>query len=377
MRVPTSLQTALDHRRKDGMFRSLRPLTGQIDLCSNDYLGASRKIVPPLDQLPLHSIGATGSRLVSGTHKGHLDFEAFLASFHATEAALLFGSGYEANLGLLSASGSRHDTIIYDDRIHASMRDGIRLSMARSFSFHHNDLDDLRSKIPLVRGDCFIAVESLYSMDGDQAPLAELCALAEETGAYLLVDEAHATGIYGAKGEGLVQHLGLQNRVFARIHTFGKALGFKGACVVGPALVRDTLVNFSRPFIYSTAPDLFSVRLMREAYEVTQMLHEERAALFALIEQFRAIRREFPTLQFLDSESPIQGLIIPGNEQVLQVEAALHDAGFAARAIRSPTVPQGEERIRICLHSFNTPQEFRAALTIASDVSEVRRVCGI
>jgi 8-amino-7-oxononanoate synthase len=359
------------------MFRSLRSHAGQIDLCSNDYLGASRRICAPTASRGVDAVGATGSRLVSGTHNEHLAFEQFLATFHQTESALLFGSGYEANLGLLSATGSRHDTIIYDDRIHASMRDGIRLSMARSFSFHHNDLDDLRSKIPLVRGDCFIAVESLYSMDGDQAPLAELCALAEETGAYLLVDEAHATGVYGEKGEGLVQHLGLQDRVFARIHTFGKALGFKGACVVGPAILRDTLVNFSRPFIYSTAPDLLSVSLMREAYQVTQQLEGERLALFALIEQFRAMRAQFPELRFLESESPIQGVLVPGNEAVLHVEAALREAGFAARAIRSPTVAQGEERIRICLHSFNTRDELHAALSVAAEASAPRRVCGI
>lgn len=377
MRVPNSLQTALDHRRQNGMFRSLRPLTGFIDLCSNDYLGATRLIKLAASEADGSPLGASGSRLVSGTHEGHIEFERFLAEFHRCESALLFGSGYEANLGLLSATGSRHDTIIYDDKIHASMRDGIRLSMARSFSFHHNDLNDLRSKIPLVRGECFIAVESLYSMDGDQAPLAALCELAEETGAYLLVDEAHATGVYGARGEGLVQHLGLHDRVFARIHTFGKALGFKGACVVGPEILRDTLINFSRPFIYSTAPDLVSVAHMREAYEVTQTLQGERLKLFALVEEFQKLRRDFPSLRFLESDSPIQGIVIPGNDEVLAVESALHDAGFAARAIRSPTVPQGEERIRICLHSHNTIEELRSALAVATEATQLRRVCGL
>ena len=376
MRVPNSLQTALDLRRQGGMLRSLRSLAGYVDLCSNDYLGASAKIQVSSNAIGWGSVGASGSRLVSGTHKEHLLFEDFLAEFHQTEAALLYGSGYEANLGLLSATGSRHDTIIFDDRIHASMRDGIRLSMARSFSFHHNDLADLRSKIPLVRGDCFIAVESLYSMDGDRAPLEQLCQLAEETGAYLLVDEAHATGVYGEGGTGLVQSLGLQDRVFARIHTFGKALGFKGACVVGPRILRDTLVNFSRPFIYSTAPDLMSVALMRAAYEVARTLDAERASLFTLISQFRQLRGEFPGLRFLDSDSPIQGIVIPGNDEVLAVELALSEAGFAARAIRSPTVVRGEERIRICLHSYNTISELRTALTIASEACSTRRVCG-
>jgi 8-amino-7-oxononanoate synthase len=214
-------------------------------------------------------------------------------------------------------------------------------------------------------------------MDGDQAPLTALCELAEETGAYLLVDEAHATGVYGARGEGLVQHLGLHDRVFARIHTFGKALGFKGACVVGPDILRDTLINFSRPFIYSTAPDLVSVAHMREAYEVTQTLQGQRLKLFALVEEFQKLRRDFPSLRFLESDSPIQGIVIPGNDEVLAVESALHDAGFAARAIRSPTVPQGEERIRICLHSFNTIEELRSALAVATEATQLRRVCGL
>jgi 8-amino-7-oxononanoate synthase len=214
---------------------------------------------------------------------------------------------------------------------------------------------------------CCIAVESVYSMDGDIAPLSELCTIAEEFGAYLIVDEAHATGVFGARGEGVVQSLGLANRVFARVHTFGKALGYRGACVVGPAALRCYLINFARPFIYSTAPDKLSVELMRGAYELARGAHQERGALWALVDEFRALRGEFPLLEFLDARSPIQGVVIPGNAAVVAAERALTAAGYAARAIRSPTVPMGRERIRLCLHAYNSITELRQALAVISD----------
>lgn len=352
------------------MLRYLRELDGGVDLCSNDYLGIARRLSPPAG---IAEGGATGSRLVSGTTHDHLELEGFLATCHQTEAALLFGSGYEANLGLLSALGTRHDTIIYDDLIHASLRDGIRLSAARSFSFRHNDLDDLRRKMSAARGECYIVVESVYSMDGDIAPMTELCKLARSTGAFLIVDEAHSTGVYGGHGEGLVQDLGLQGDIFARVHTFGKALGYRGACVVGSALLRDYLINFSRPFIYSTAPDLHSLAMIRQAYERAREATSERARLRALIEHLRALRARYPEIEFLDSATPIQGVIIGDNEEAIRVESALRSAGIHARAIRAPTVPSGTERIRLCLHSFNTEFEIeQAILAIAETLGERR-----
>jgi 8-amino-7-oxononanoate synthase len=321
-------------------------------------------------------VGATGSRLVSGTTQCHEDLEDFLAQFHNTSAALLFGSGYEANLGLLGSIGTRHDTIIYDEYVHASMRDGIRLSNARSFSFRHNDVDDLRKKLSAARGDVFVAVESLYSMDGDTAPLRALCELCNEVGAHLIVDEAHSTGLFGGHGEGLVQSLALERNVFARVHTFGKAVGYRGAIIVGSETLREYLINFARPFIYSTAPDLITVRYMDAAYRLMSNAHEERAALQALVNGMKELQREFSTLEFLASDTPIQGVIIPTNEAVLAAEARLQDAGFFAKAIRSPTVPLGSERIRLCLHSFNTLDEIRESLAIISDTTSVKVVHG-
>ena len=372
-RNPKSIQEALRHRRETQALRRLVPVCGGVDLCSNDYLGLSRKLAEL--NLALESkhgmMGATGSRLVSGTTQAHEDLEDFLSQFHNASASLLFGSGYEANLGLLGSIGTRHDTIIYDEYLHASMRDGIRLSNARSYSFRHNDIEDLRRKISAARGDVFVAVESLYSMDGDTAPLRALCELCNEVGAHLIVDEAHATGVFGDHGEGLVQSLGLSSSVFARVHTFGKAVGYRGAIVVGSETLREFLINFARPFIYSTAPDLMTVRYIDVAYRLMSKAHQERAALRALVDGMRDLQRECISLKFLASDTPIQGVIIPTNEAVLAAEARLQDAGFFAKAIRSPTVPQGSERIRLCLHSFNTLEEVRESLAIIANVKAV------
>lgn len=368
-RDPKSIQKALDDRRKSYALRQLVPVTGGIDLCSNDYLGISRKLASMhlAPSCEYGVLGATGSRLVSGTTRAHEDLESFLAEFHGARSALLFGSGYEANVGLLSSIGTRHDTIIYDEFVHASMRDGIRLSAARSYSFRHNDLEDLRRKVAQARGDLFVAVESLYSMDGDIAPLRELCELCEELGAYLIVDEAHATGVYGKRGEGLVQREGLESRVYARVHTFGKGVGYRGAIVVGSEALREYLVNFARPFIYSTAPDLLTLRYIDTAYRAMADAHEERARLRALIDGVRVLPVEFPALSFLQSESPIQGVVLTSNERVLAAEEALQGAGFFAKAIRSPTVPPGSERIRLCLHAYNTLDEVRECLARIAD----------
>ena len=377
-RNPKSILEALGKRRETHALRRLVPVSGGVDLCSNDYLGLSRKLAEMSLSLASQSgiMGATGSRLVSGTTQAHEDLEDFMAQFHNAAAALLFGSGYEANLGLLGSIGARHDTIIYDEYVHASMRDGIRLSNARSYSFRHNDIEDLRKKIAVARGEVFIAVESLYSMDGDTAPLGALCELCNEVGAYLIVDEAHATGVFGDHGEGLVQSLNLESSVFARVHTFGKAVGYRGAIVVGSETLREYLINFARSFIYSTAPDLMTLRYIDAAYRLMANAHEERAALRSLVDGMKGLQREFSGLEFLASETPIQGVIIPTNEAVLAAEARLEDAKFFAKAIRSPTVPQGAERIRLCLHAFNTLEEVREALAVIAENTAVKVVHG-
>ncbi len=361
----------LAQRAEQGALRALQVLSTGCDLCSNDYLGVARRLstreciervlAECQERAPL---GATGSRLVSGTTEAHLDLEAYLASVHRADSALLFGSGYEANVGLLSSVARRSDTILYDELVHASMRDGVRLGVARNYSFAHNDVADLRRKISQASGEVYVAVESIYSMDGHRAPLAEIVQVCRETGAYLIVDEAHSTGIYGTGGAGLAVELGLEGALFARVHTFGKAVGFRGACVVGSREITRFLVNFARPFIYSTACDLVALAFMREAYRMVQDASTERAALFALLEAMRELKREFAALQFVESESAIQGVIVPGNRAVVAAERALQEAGFQVKAIRSPTVPEGSERLRLSLHSYNTVEELRAALAV-------------
>lgn len=374
-RIPVSVSEALSRRMQDGALRVVTPAQDGVDLCSNDYLGLARQL-GHVCSTPAHGLarlGATGSRLVSGSTLAHEEVEHFLACFHATEAALLFGSGFEANIGLLGSLGGRGDTILYDELVHASMRDGVRLSIARSHSFRHNDVDDLRRKLQRATGDCFVAVESLYSMDGDCAPLQELCALCRESGAHLIVDEAHATGVYGHQGEGLVQANGLANEVFARVHTFGKALGYRGACVVGSRELRDYLINFARSFVYSTACDLFSLRCIREAYELMAEARRERLSLQHLIGAWAEMAAAYHNVQFLRSASPIQGIVVPGNDFVVRLERRLLEAGFFVRAIRSPTVPRGSERLRICLHSFNRVSELAELLSYVDQLQEMYR----
>ncbi len=383
-RIPEHFQNQHRERLAKDAVRSLRIEDGGIDLSSNDYLGIARRLASSeicsniiaalkeaqsnAEQLSLSRIGATGSRLVSGTTRQHQELESLLAEFHQAEAALLFGSGYEANIGLLSSIASRTDTILYDELVHASMRDGIRLSSARAHSFRHNDLEDLAKKLGHARGECFIVIESLYSMDGDRAQLIQIIELAERFGAYLVVDEAHATGIYGPKGAGCVAELGLSNRVLARVYTFGKALGYRGACVVGGASLREHLINSARSFIYTTAPDRVSLCFIEQAYSILQAADQERAQLQELIKAVNLLKSDYRDLSFLPSDSPIQGVLVPGNSLALLTERALRDAGYLARAIRAPTVPRGTERIRICLHSFNSAGQVAAAFDVIRGV---------
>ena len=243
----------LNERQEQNAFRRLLLPQGKTDLCSNDYLGIVRnQLIEKQLGESAHTAyrhGSTGSRLLAGNYALVEETEKMLAAFHDAEAGLIFNSGYDANLGLLSCVPQRGDTIIYDYLSHASLRDGIRLSFAQSFSFKHNDLADLEKRLQAATGTIFVVTESVFSMDGDMAPLTAISDLCRQYGAHLIVDEAHATGVVGAKGEGLVQQLNLQTACFARVHTFGKAVGCHGAIVLGSDRLRNYLVNFCRSFI--------------------------------------------------------------------------------------------------------------------------------
>ncbi len=218
-----------------------------------------------LDKNELPS-GATGSRSITGNSQLAEETEQLIANFHGREAALIFNTGYMANVGLFSCIAGKGDTFISDEYIHASMIDGMRLSYANRLRFKHNDIADLEKKLKIATGNKIVAVESIYSMDGDEAPLKEIVAACKKHDALLIVDEAHATGVYGDKGDGLVCKYGLQNDVYAVVHTFGKALGLHGAVVTGSKVLRNFLLNQARSFIFTTALPPHNYLLVQKAY---------------------------------------------------------------------------------------------------------------
>lgn len=346
---------------------SLRSLTiegkDMIDFSSNDYLGIVKNKLIERSIDPHLSHGSTGSRLLSGNYELIEETEKFLADFHQAEAGLIFNSGYDANTGLLSGVPQKNDTIIYDQLSHASLRDGIRLSFANAFSFLHNDLQDLERKLIRVNNDHqkFVVTESVFSMDGDVAPLKEISALCEKYNAALIVDEAHATGVIGSKGEGLVQQLNLQEKCFARVHTFGKACGAHGAIILGSEKLKKYLINYSRQFIYSTSLPPSSTAAIKISYETFPSMEMERKHLQQLAEIFKNISSKF---KILKSETPIQAIIIPGNEEVKRIANICRKNKFDIRPILYPTVPKGQERLRIVLHSFNTIEEVQALVNM-------------
>jgi 8-amino-7-oxononanoate synthase len=355
------LSAYLQKRKDENALRALTVKSDLIDFSSNDYLGFSRSVELAgsiqkfIDESKTTANGSTGSRLLSGNSHFAEELEKHIASYHNAEAALIFNSGYDANVGLLSCIARKGDTVIYDELVHASMHDGIRLNHADVFKFRHNDAAHLEERLKAAAGTVFVAVESLYSMDGDAAPLREIARLCEQYHASLIVDEAHATGVIGEKGRGQVCSLGLEEKVFARVHTFGKGLGVHGAAVLGNRILREYLINFSRAFIYTTALPFHSLAGIRCAYDLLDHSDAEMNKLHDLIKLFKA--RIGGKASLMESHSPVQCVIVPGNNEVKQVSAALQEAGFDVRPILSPTVPRGVERLRICIHAFNTGQE--------------------
>ncbi len=350
-----------------GSNHSLRSLSinaeEMVDFCSNDYLGIvkNKLVEKPMPQGLSH--GSTGSRLLSGNYNLIEKTENQLADFHQAEAGLIFNSGYDANTGILSCVPQKEDTIIYDKLSHASLRDGVRLSFASAFSFLHNDLNDLEKKLKSVQSphQKFVVTESVFSMDGDFAPLKEISDLCEKYNAALIVDEAHAIGVIGSKGEGLVQQLKLQEKVFARICTFGKGCGTHGAIILGSSKLKKYLINFSRQFIYSTSLPPVSVKAISIAYQLFPSMKAERKHLEILINLFQKATSRFT---ILPSKSPIQAVIIPGNEEVKRIAGTFRDQNFNIRPILYPTVPKGAERLRIVLHSFNTMDDVNSLMGV-------------
>lgn len=301
--------------------------------------------------------GSTGARTITGTSKLSFQVEQMLASYHKAPAALFYNSGYTANLGLFSSLPYRGDTVLYDELIHASIRDGLQMSRANAYAFKHNDLIDLENRLARAKGRVYVAVESIYSMDGDQAPLRELAKMCNKYEAGLIVDEAHSNGMFGPKGEGLVVEMGLEKEVFARVMTFGKAIGSHGAAILGSQDLKDFLINYSRPFIYTTAPAPHQLISVKNAYDKLSKSKDKILFLKELVNYFKLKLEGLDGVDSIVSSSAIQCVILPGNDRVKGVCSQVQKAGFDVRPIVAPTVPEGKERIRICLHAYNTKTE--------------------
>lgn len=355
------LQEQLLRRKHAGNLRELQVTQNLIDFSSNDYLGLAHST--KLKEILLdewQGLGSTGSRLLTGNSHYMQELENRIAAFHGYEAGLLFNCGYMANSGLLSTVAGSKDTIFFDEAVHASTREGIRLSRAQSYPFRHNTLEHLefRLKNSHNQGDRFICIESIYSTDGSKAPLKEISRLANQHKAYLIVDEAHAIGVYGPKGRGLVAEENLMSDVFAQIVTFGKALGTYGAIILGSNTLKQALINFATPYIYTTALPFYALTAIKCSYDLFPTLENERAHLQKLIQTFSK-------KMLAGSETAIQAIKINGNEAVKLAAKKLAQNGFDVRPLTSPTVQRGNEVLRICLHAFNTEEEIICLINLS------------
>lgn len=349
-------QDSLDKRKAEGTLRQLKLQSDGIDFYSNDYLGFARNkqlqniLLKKIMENPQLLSGSTGSRLISGNSDMAVSVENYIAQKHHFESALLFPAGYNANLALFSTLPSRHDVVIVDEQIHRSVHDACQLSNAKKLKFGHNDPVDLENILKKQQGHCYIAIESLYSMEGDFAPLQEIASIANKYKASLIVDEAHAFGVFGY---GLIEKYQLQHQVSAAVITYGKALGSHGAAILCNETVKSYLINFASPFIYTTSAQDFQWMSIKTGYEFLDQNHDQAIKLQDNITLFRSQSLQSPSAE----TSPVQAIVIPDNQKLKTLQNTLSEEGFLTYAIYSPTVREGSERLRICLHSFNTEQE--------------------
>ena len=377
------IDSELRFQNEAGLLRSLFPLEGSqrgvietegktfVDFSSNDYLGLADHpalIEGAKKAMEKWGAGARASRLMSGDLEIHHRLESAIAALKGKEAGLLFGSGYLANTGIIPALCGRND-VIYSDRLnHASIVDGVLLSRARFYRFRHNDLNHLEDLLKSHRSRyrrAMIVVESVYSMDGDQAPVSELLELKARYGAMLMIDEAHATGVFGAKGEGIISQTGA-DAVDVILGTFGKALGGYGAFVAVSNRMRQFLLNRARTFIFSTAlppavigANLAAVKLLNEE-------PEHRSRVCKLASELRQALKEDMGLN-TPSESQIVPVIVGDSQSALSLAESLRDAGFFVKAIRPPTVPEGTARIRLSVTANHSSKDVRRLMEALSN----------
>ena len=372
--IERRIASELESLREQTQFRSLEVLDGAsgLNLCSNDYLGLSTD--PRLKEAVIEAVarvervGSTGSRLLSGNSRKWEEIEAEFAAFAGTEAALYFGSGYAANIGLLSSLLRPGDTVFSDALNHASLIDGMRLSGAAKVIYPHGDLDFLEGALRDCARDGgarVIVTESLFSMEGDVAPLADLVALARRYDAAVVVDEAHATGVCGPEGRGIAAELGLEREMLAIVHTCGKALASAGAFVCGGRALREHLINRARTFIFSTAMPPYLAGQIRAALALARAADGKRAHLRAIAS---ALREGLAAagLRCGASCTQIVPVVLGTNEAALHVANELWRDGFVVKAIRPPTVPPGTARIRISLTSGISLDDVRRLVSAIS-----------
>ena len=365
---PTYLLKALAEREQNGLLRKLSYTFPEIDFCSNDYLGFSKLglLDAKLQGLnneetdgatPVH-FGATGSRLISGNTRMVEEVEKQIALFHHAQSALIFNSGYDANVGLLSSVAQKTDLILYDELVHASIYDGIRLSHSTHYKFKHNDVEGLEELIHRHQNNfenIYVVVESVYSLDGDSAPLLELVEICQDfKNIFLIVDEAHAIGVFGKQGRGLCNALSIEKKIFARIYTYGKAMGCHGAAIVGSDILRNYLINFSRTFIYTTALPNYSIEAIKHSYQLL-IETDQKDLLQSNIAYFYS--KASGIKNCVKSQSAIHTLHLGSNEQVDKLDRELKENNIHARMMKSPIVKPGSERIRFSIHAFNKKEE--------------------
>lgn len=373
------VRTRLAELEAGGLLRSLRPPAG-IDLSSNDYLGLSAH--PLLKQRMMEAVmregcGSTGSRLLRGERDGFAAVERAFARFKGVERSLYFSSGYMANLAVLATFGEPGDVVYSDERNHASLIDGCRLSRARRVVFPHNDVDALARLLEEETdpGQKFVVTESLFSMDGDMAPLTEYAALCRSRGAALIVDEAHAVGIYGERGSGLIEAARIDKDVFVSINTAGKALGVSGAFVAGPEWAGDYLVQRARPFIFSTAPPPPVADALVASFALLASEPERRKRLKQRARYLRELLAS-AGVAVPAGESQIIPVVIGDNSAAVAVAAALQRAGFDVRAVRPPSVPPGTARLRLSVNvSLSEETLDRFVALLATTLREYAPCC--
>ncbi|KZP00456.1 PLP-dependent transferase [Calocera viscosa TUFC12733] len=388
-----ALSTALEKRRRNGMLRTIAedpPTETKVDFSSNDYLGLSRN--PKLGEHFLatlkrseHILGSGASRLLDGNSSDHIALEKRLAKFYNAPAALLFNSGYDANVGIFTVLPQPGDAIVYDELIHASVHDGMRgsrIPRELRIPFEHNSVEGLKDVLatllathpPYFTGErsVFVSVESLYSMDGDFSPLAEVVRTVQEYfpagNGHVIVDEAHTNGLLGPKGRGLVSHLGLEKDILVRLNTFGKAFGSSGSVVLTTPLIRNYFLNYARPVIYTTAIPQFNVLSIgctldfledgtgeSLAAQMTDISNYCRSSITNCLEAYPTCNMSLVPSEVVGGvASPIIPIVVV---PPLPLALFFQSRGYMARQIAFPTVPRGQERVRLCVHASNTREE--------------------